>query len=252
MNRNTTLSFKSLAYEKNNANKQRTNLLLLVDKELRCDKNKVKINSLTEKEIRDQNDQNYVVEIQETYLKNNSNLPTNYSSSQSTTIGKNSFNLYKDNSASKGNFMGNRTYSLNASSSNMSVQTCETPHKITSLTKKKITKSFSSLSPFENVTNVRKNINFILKKEKEVKKDLIYDSFKYLKNLAEQLKISKKSKSPNSMMKLFDKTVEKSKKNKNFNFKIDLKSMHISGHSTEFEVKNISISKNSNFSFEEM
>jgi hypothetical protein len=251
MNTNTTLSFKSLAVEKNNANKQRTNLLLLVDKELRCDKNKVKINSLTEKEIRDQNDQNYVVEIKETYLKNNSNLPSNYSSSQSSN-GKNSFNLYKDNSTSKGNFTGNRTYSLNASSSNTSVQTCETPQKIVSLNKKKMTKSFSSLSPFENVTNVRKNINLILKKEKEMKKDLIYDSFKYLKNLAEQLKISKRNKSPDSMMKLFDKTVEKPKKNKNFNFKINLKSMNIYGHSTEIEVKNFSISKNSNFSFEEM
>lgn len=249
MNRNTTLSFQSLGVKKNNANKQRTNLLLHVDKELRSEKNKIKINSLSEKEIRDQNCQNYVVEIKETYLKNSSSLPVNYSQS---TNGKNSFNLYKENSASKGNFVGNRTYSLNASSSNISEQTCETSHKITSLNKKKFTKSLTSLSPFENVSSVQKDIKFLLKKEKEVKKDLIYNSFKFLKNLAEQLKISKRNKSPDSMMKLFDKSVEKSKKNKNFNFKIDLKSMNTSRTSTEYEVKNFSISKNSNFSFEEM
>lgn len=251
MNRNITLSFKSFDIERKNANKQRTNLLLLVDKELRFEKTKIMINSLTEKEIRDQNDQNYVVEIQQTLVKNNSNVAKNILSTRSNNA-KNSFNLYKDNSVNKGSSNDMQTFSRNTSISNTSLPTCERSCKYLSLNKKKITRSLTSLSPLENVTNNRKNISILLKKEKEVRNDLIYNSFKFLKNLAEDLKISKKSKSPNSMMKLFEKTVEKTNKNKNLNFKIDLKSMNISGHSTEYEVKNFSISKNSNFSFEEM
>jgi hypothetical protein len=250
MKSSTTLSFKPISSDKPIANKQRTNLLLLVDKELRGRQETVLINSMTEKQIKDKNSQNFVVEINENFNQNCLNTSQN---STNTSI------FYIKEKSRKTQNEDPLLASLNTSClSNISVKSSVSSNNIASINTNLLSKSSSSFSPFEifnkkNLNWNKKDKNF-LKTAKVLEQDLIFESFKMLKNLAENIK----NKKPKTSLKIIErnpinlksKLIQTGISIKTHKvFQIKLQSMH-SGE--EIGSKRIKFGKSLDFSFEDV
>ena len=251
MNKFSKSSFtqKKCGDKSSSTNKSRTNLLLLVDKELKSKNNFVKINSLSQKQFINKNNENIVIELNESFSKNSHSSYNNCFQTTKTNI-NNSLNLCKVKTQ-------NSSLLSNRSLSNLSVKSSNSS-KMTYHDSNSFTNGFPS--PLLNRNNfciLKRDINFF-KNEREKIEELIFTSFKKLKKLSENLKFSR-SISPNNNSKINSSLLSKksldlakSLHNKShLNFQIRLKSMSTL-ETEELEEKILYVNRNLDFSFDEM
>ena len=177
-------SFINRKNEKHDANKQRTNLLLLVDNELKTKNSPTKINSLTQKEFFEKNNEYFFIELNEVFSKN-SEINSNFFKKSEKT--KNSLNKKLEQKVSSSQ---NVTLSSESNLSNISVKSSTSSNNFTFLDSQLFSKSFSCYSPLvRKINSFEKNMNF-LKTTKEIKEELIFQSYKKLKNMSIRIRNS--------------------------------------------------------------
>ena len=244
---------KNTENKKGIINQQRTNLLLLVDKELKTKNVFMKINSLTEKEFYEKVNENFFIELNESFSKSSA-----FNCFQKSTDLNNSINVNKEKIRTSQNAQS--VIENNRSLSSMSHKSSNSSNNIASVETNFLTKSFSCLS-----SALDKNVNFFWKRDMDFKKnetekkgEIIYRSYKKLKMLSDRLKSSfsqtpKNHSKTKYILKLknsFETQSDNTKKKHN-KFQINLKSMS-KLETTDFEENIFGVNKNFDISFEEM